>query len=272
MKSGLIFNGAAAAVPHPTISCRFGEITRAAPDAIIHQLAGRDRVHEFGADNIENLRGYRLGDRDASKTCYAMIGDDGCVHSAIYVKRDCHDVSSGFRALNGDVKGILSARVEDLNQAPRSLIFYSISNITEERGMGQLLVRNLHTHLTREHPGVVLSTLSPLRSFERDIEHLGEGQQRRAVLSYLFDIKDGVQKFHMGNGAVIGDIKLKADTMGAARAMVNYVYHPDPAVLAQNAKAFKARDLSALVAPALLAETGLRAHAPSADAPTPQAF
>lgn len=284
MKSGLIFNEAAGAgIPHPEVACRFAEITSGANVEVVAQLAGRDRVHEFGADNVENLRSFRLGDGNTTKTCYAMIGDDARVHSAIYVMRDAHDVSAGYRALSGDVRSILASRVEALEDKPRSLIFYSISNITEARGMGQLLVRNLHASLTQQYEGVVLSTLSPLRTLDAHLERsevlferfsaFSPAEQRRVILSYLMAVEDPVQKFHMGNGAFIGDIKLGADTVGASGAMVNYVYPADREVLAANARAFKARDMETLVEGNLLAETGYQfAKPPAAAAPAPQAF
>ena len=262
---GLIFNVASEhALLHPTVPSAFAEITAEAPREIVTQLAGRDRVHVAGADSEDALRQYRLGSPRTNKTSYAMVGDDGRVHSAIYVKRDKHDVTGGYRALNGNVRGILSAPVAPLLYDPTSLIFYSISNITEERGMGQLLVRNMHAHLTQEYRGVDYSTLSPLRTLDAYLEQSAVKQeefaafsaavQRRTILYYLMTVADPVQKFHMGNGAIIGDIKLGADTKGQTAAMVNYVYPADRAELSENAKAFKARAMEGLVAPSLVAE------------------
>jgi len=282
---GLIFNVASEhALLHPTVPSAFAEITAEAPPEIVSQLAGRDRVHVAGADSEEALRQYRLGSPRTNKTSYAMVGDDGRVHSAIYVKRDKHDVTGGYRALNGNVRGILSAPVAPLLYDPTSLIFYSISNITEERGMGQLLVRNMHAHLTQEYRGVDYSTLSPLRTLDAYLEQSAVKQeefaafsaavQRRTILYYLMTVADPVQKFHMGNGAIIGDIKLGADTKGQTAAMVNYVYPADRAELSENAKAFKARAMEGLVAPSLVAEaSGYNLFKlAQANAPAPQAF
>lgn len=280
---GLIFNVASDnALCHPSVASAFAEITAEAPREIVTQLAGRDRVHVSGADSEDALRRYRLGNPHTNKTSYAMVGDDGRVHSAIYVKRDTHDVSEGFRALNGDVRSILAAPVAKLSDKPTALMFYSISNITEERGMGQLLVRNMHAHLTQEYKGVVLSTLSPLRTLDAYLEEAAVKQeefaafsaavQRRMILFYLMSVADPVQKFHMGNGAIIGDIKLGADTVGKTAAMVNYVYPADREELSENAKAFKARAMEGLVAPSLVAEASGYNLFKLAQAPAPQAF
>lgn len=282
---GLIFNVASEhALLHPTVPSAFAEVTAEAPREIVTQLAGRDRVHVSGADSEDALRRYRLGNPHTNKTSYAMVGDDGRVHSAIYVKRDKHDVTGGYRALNGNVRGILSAPVAPLLYDPTSLIFYSISNITEERGMGQLLVRNMHAHLTQEYRGVDYSTLSPLRTLDAYLEQSAVKQeefaafsaavQRRTILYYLMTVADPVQKFHMGNGAIIGDIKLGADTKGQTAAMVNYVYPADRAELSENAKAFKARAMEGLVVPSLVAEaSGYNLFKlAQANAPAPQAF
>lgn len=281
--SGVIFNEASgAAIPHPSIAVNFGEITSEAAPEIVGQLVGYDRVHNFGAESETALRAFRLGNPHTTKTSYAMIGEDARVHSAIYVKRDTHDVSQGYKALNGDVRGILASRVERLEDAPSALMFYSISNITEERGMGQLLVRNMHAHLTQEYPGVVLSTLSPLRTFDaylqetaihpQEFSAFSQAIQRRMVLYYLMTVADPVQKFHMGNGAIIGDIKLGADTVGLTSAMVNYVYPPDREELSENAKAFKVRAMDGLVAPSLAEEAKGYNTLKVAMVPAPQAF
>ena len=244
-------NGVESRRAHPADTVQFIEILQDSPDALVSQLTGRDRVHEFGADTIENLRAYRLGGPGKNKHCYAVCRDDR-VLAAIYV----YDANTGAihspLNLHGNVQAILHDRVKDAEQAPSSLIFYSISNMTEERGMGQILVRKLHAHLTQERAGAVLSTLSPLRSFN---DHIGEAhiesflnaspsEQRRRGLQYLYRLEDPVQKFHMGNGAIIGDIKPCADTIGRTRLMVNYVYDQSADVLTQQAR----RSREALIA------------------------
>ncbi len=74
-------------------------------------------------------------------------------------------------------------------------------------------------------------------------------QLRKFVLQYLLTQKDGVMKFHLGNGAYIGDIKFNP---GNAEdwAMVNYVYPNDPEELSRNRDYFKTSQ-SPIVAPHL---------------------
>ena len=244
-------------------SLRFHEITNDAPDQIVGQLAGNDLVHVKGAGSIDELRRFRLGGEGFDRTCYAMIGKDDVVHSAIYILKTYDDIESD-RDLHGDIADTLGNETCANDHSPRSLIFYSISNITELPGMGQTLVQNLYAHLQTQYPEAKRSTLSPLRTFDQDftaeqvLQFRGMTQQgkTRAVLDYILsgDRNSMVQQFHLGNGARIADIKLSSGDVatdretGKARrhfAMVNYAYDMDDAQLQTNAAAF--RDVKKLI-------------------------
>lgn len=234
---------------------RFCEITREAPDHIVAQLVGNDRVHRRGVDSIDDLRRCRLGGDAFDRTCFAIVDED-VVHSAIYIYKSYTPVESD-RRIFGNVSDILRDETRKQGETPSSLIFYSISNITNAPGVGQYLVRDLHAHLRLTHPFAMASTLSPLRTFDESFTSerkekflaMPEADQKRTILSYLLTGQNAVQQFHMGNGARIADIKLNAgdrsfdDKTGAERthiAMVNYAYDMDAPTLLANAQSFAA--------------------------------
>lgn len=233
---------------------QFQEITREAPDHIVAQLVGHDRVHEFGAMSIEALRHHRLGGNGFDRTCFAITEGD-TVHSAIYVSKSYGSLRSD-RDFSGNVADILAQPVKANSRSPESLIFYSISNISNAQGVGQALVSQLHTHLGNAFSKAKASTLSPLRSFDQDFSEkdrsrfiaLPVPEQKKIVLDYLLTSENLVQQFHMGNGARIADIKLQSGDKSLHpktgeeihhMAMVNYAYDVSPAVLMANADAFK---------------------------------
>ncbi len=242
--------GENADMPH----VRFMEITRDTPDHVAGQLVGHDRVHMHGARTLEELRSCRLGGPNFDRTCFAMVQEGDIVQAAIYVHKSYARLNSD-RDLHGNVRRILEGDTHERREKPTALTFYSISNITDTPGAGQRLVLNLHDHLTREYGGVRMTTLSPLRSFDKnmsgqgrtDFAVLSDAEKRRTVIEHLLSGSDGVQQFHMGNGARIGDVKLMAgdrsDEGGNVQphaAMVNYVYENDPSVLRANAEKFRA--------------------------------
>ena len=231
---------------------RFMEITRDTPDCIVVQLAGHDRVHTHGAGSPEELRKWRLGGPIFNRTCYAMVEEGDRVHAAIYVQKAYRNVESD-RDLHGNVRKILERSVRERNERPTHLVFYSISNLSDKKGVGQNLVVSLHEHLNREYTGALMTTLSPMRSFDKNMSAeecaafmaLPDVNKRRAVIAHLLAGTDLVQQFHMGNGARIGDIKFMAgDISGEGEnarqhiVMGNYVYDNDPAVLKENAAQF----------------------------------
>lgn len=234
---------------------QFQEITREAPDHIVAQLVGHDLVHQFGTTSIEDLRLYRLGGDRYDRTCFAIMEGD-LVHSAIYVSKSYGALRSD-RDFSGNVAYILEQPAKANSRSPESLILYSISNITNVAGVGQELVTALYTHIANVFYKARASTLSPLRSFDQDFSEkdrirfiaLPVPEQKRIVLDYLLTGDNLVQKFHMGNGARIADIKLQSGDKSLHPktgevinhlAMVNYAYDVSPAVLMANADAFKA--------------------------------
>lgn len=234
---------------------RFQEVTRDAPDHIVAQLVGHDRVHEFGAASIEQLRKYRLGGDGFDRTCFA-ITEGETVHSAIYVHKT-YDAVRGDSDFHGNVAHILAHEAAEDKRTPRSMIFYSISNITNVRGVGRLLVGELHTHLGQTFEQAKSSTLSPLRSFDLNFADedrkrfltMSVPEQKKIALQYLLTGVNDVQCFHMENGARLADIKLVPGDKSVHPAtgkvcehvaMVNYAYDMPADELYANAASFQA--------------------------------
>lgn len=221
------------------------------------QLLNKDRVHDFGVRNVDELHEYRLGVPSSStKTAYALVNprnEDGKrdILAAIYTywQRGEDNLAENYNALAGKVNLILHEPVRNNEaQNPKAAIFYSISTFDKMKGAGQMLIERVHASLTGDLPqGTVLSTLSPLRGLREWLKNGGaEPEQmtasglRGAAMRFLFANKNDVQSFHMGNGAMIGAIRLCANTPGSeddvkgCNVMVNYVYAPDPARLVAN--------------------------------------
>lgn len=235
---------------------RFLEITNTSPDYIVGQLVGHDRVHVKGARSVDEIRRCRLGGDGYDRTCFALAGTDGTVHSAIYVYKMFEKVKSDVD-YHGDVAGILAQDSIEDKRDPKALIFYSISNITNVMGAGQRLVGDLYSYLTHNHPYAKRSTLSPLRDFDEKFspeeahrfEALNTQEKMRRVLDHILSASNPVQNFHLGNGARIADIKLDAGDLsvdpvsGTSRrhaAMVNFAYDVDADTLRTNAQNYVA--------------------------------
>lgn len=237
---------------HPQEQVRFLEITPDMPNDIISQLAGKDAVHNIGSQTVDELRHYRLGGSQADKRCFAMMNEDGVLHSAIYVHVGNNPIES-YSDLAGDVMPILTSTPSAFQGNVESFHCYSISGqLSGVKGMGPVLVRNLHNFLVTNYPNAVISTLSPMRDFDKHMDIKSTQAwarehdifRRHAILNYLTKCVDGVQKFHMGNGAIVGAIRLSTpdgagDSLGLNRCMVNYIYDRDVAVLDCNSGLFK---------------------------------
>lgn len=224
------------------------------------QLAGKDQVHDFGARTIDELKTYRLGNYDCNKMALALVNPQGAngrdILCAIYIywQNDGAEPIHDPRLLRGNVADILHQKIfpaaADTTQAA---VFYSISTFNVLKGAGQMLIERMHELLTETTPPeLVLTTLSPLRHFGEWLADMrgtndalnnarkDDTTLRAAALQFLLHNRDGVQAFHMGNGATIGDINLNAnsadskDFVMAHNVMVNYLYSRDAAEIANN--------------------------------------
>lgn len=235
---------------------RLIEITGEHPQ-LLDQLVGKDDVHDFGTESMAALRKFRIGGAAFSKTVYGVV-DAGLntVYSAIYVFKTPKPIA-GFADVPGNVGHILNYRAQtQLNGNPSALVFYSITNIRGADGMpllagaGTMLISALLNEPSL--PPAVKSTLSPLRTLSKSIvledgEILSDDDRFALAFAHLMQASNPVQKFHMGNGAEIGDIKLRAtmdprapDAIQGLKVMVNYDYSIPPEKRAENRERFSA--------------------------------
>jgi len=225
------------------------EITRDAPDALVAQLVGRDRVHPQHTDSLNDLRLYRLGGPSFNRRCFALASceDDPKVYAMIFAHLQTRPISSTAK-IPGKLGSILSNPTCELGDKPISCIqFYSISSFEEiaPKGAGKILIGAVHAHLKEDSQTATAykTTLSPLRSYPFPEKDGLRGQNTRikrwnAIIHLLQGI-DNVQRFHMGNGATIGLVVSKADINCHNNPMVEYHYSDDPEVLKSNAKVFR---------------------------------
>jgi len=223
---------------------RFVEIKRYMPDGILEQLVDRDRVHLRGARSVEELRRFRLGDEGFTHRCYGiMVGDK--VQSVINVEQGYDDIES-YMDLNGDIGEILTTESEFDSRNPKSFVCYSISAVGNLPKAGQILINELHAHLTQRYPGAHLTTLSPARPFDvwyevnkHDYRTIEEAGARFMLGGHnIFDQegskRPGVHGFHAGNGAFLGAVRVDAGDVSNDNGVVKehklMVHHIYPAL------------------------------------------
>jgi hypothetical protein len=147
------------------------------------------------------------------------------------------------RALPGLVDPIKDSlpremKVDECNTA----VFYSISAAI--MGGGARLIQWVYQELSGQY---ILTTLSPIRDFtkgkNRD-EWLVQPKEdiQHDVLKYLLSNKDPVMKFHLANGAYIGDININPDSE-RDWITINYVYPVDENRLQKNARLYKNKNI-----------------------------
>ncbi len=210
----------------------------------------KDKVHPL--NDASDLSTYRLGGPDHNKRTYALTlpgvaGADGLL-AVIYTcwsrEPAAPEGAVSPPDLPGCVNDILREPSAPLAESPNTVIFYSISSFFPEAGAR--LIGKLHQELAGK--GLTHSTLSPLRSLRGALEQddlltmalFDESNLWHAAIMHVMSNKDLVQKFHLGNGAYFGDIKMSANEPGTSDdidglgIMVNYVYPADPGLLDSN--------------------------------------
>lgn len=206
----------------------------------LSQIAGQDRVHTFGAQTVDELCEYRIGGDASAKTAFAVVNTDTQkVGAVIFGHKTKKTINTGAD-LQGNVAEILREKASAAFEGtPTAMVFYTISAFT--RGAGPLLVNTLIRHTDGFQP----ATLSPLRTLRDAYPNVDVGDlkaEEKTVLAFmhLLNREDPVQKFHMGNGAIIRDIKLDAndpdseDGIKGLGVMVNYGYTGDLNTLSAN--------------------------------------
>ena len=209
------------------------------PANILEKIIAYEAVHEI--NSWDDLRA-RLAPKD--RKCFAFFHPLMPNEPLIFVEvaltsnvpESIDEVIKIDRAITLD---------EDINTA----VFYSISNCQEGLSgisFGNFLIKNVAHKLKQENEGLNrFVTLSPAPSFaewltEKSIdENMDEDLLLKQALIYLTDSdredglpNDPVDKFHLGNGAILEKVNLNADLSAkgikqSKGVMVNYLYNLD---------------------------------------------
>jgi hypothetical protein len=210
-------------------------------------IDAQQKVHHFGLESVERLQEYRIGGPGCVKTAFAVVHHEtNTLKAVIFAHKNDKPIRNGAD-LQGNVAGILR---EKANRAfkgdPTAMVFYEISSVPKS-GMGPVLINTL----LRNTQGFVPATLSPFRSVTENFPEF-EGAmlspEETLVLgfSHMMQRKNPTQRFHMGNGAIIRNINVNANTPDSEDGvkgrgmMVNYGYMNDASEQSSNRTKFHA--------------------------------
>lgn len=233
------------------------QINWSTPATILDKIVAYEAVHQI--DDFEALR-RRLAPPD--RRCFAFFHPSMPAEPLIFVEVALTD------GVPGSIADLLSEDRDPIaSEAATTATFYSISNC--QKGLagisfGNLLIKQVVTELSQEFPHLTtFVTLSPIPGFakwltteEADdvvgaVEDLSDEAISGLVARYLMTaktqngrVRDPVARFHLGNGAEIHKIHLRADLsekgmQQSCGTMVNY--HYDLARSEQNHEAFASR-------------------------------
>ena len=254
------------------------------------QLVANERVHPV---DVNDLLQKRIGDRYANKRCFARVirnGGDAAVSAGIFTALVEVPESNDHikpQDIPGDISHIKNLDIEPFSASKGNVvaILYTISSSNEhnwEKG-GRKLAANVYEYLHAEAKergyALTISTLSPIREFashlskqdefsrffdnnkptEKFFEYLKQSPDviKTALMEYLLTKegkeRDPVMNFHLGNGAIIGDLKIN-ENEPEDWIMVNYVYPSDANELIRNQTLYKSGNARP-IAPHLLGYT-----------------
>ncbi len=166
-----------------------------------------------------------------------------------------HGQAIQWTSLPGSLGTMRTRESSPLRGSFNTFTFYSISNTCtpddpQAKGAGERLIRGVYKYL-KPH-AQMLTTLSPFRGFkewltEKGWSDLSENHEDLPALALrrALDRVDGVQKFHLSNGAILVGFRPHSnapDTEDARSGLnigVNYVYPLDAKLMSDNAAAYK---------------------------------
>jgi hypothetical protein len=216
---------------------------------IIDQLIGEkvDKVHPV-ATTREGFIADRVGSGMDTHQTWVRTGENGEVEAALYTARFNKNIMTEADFCGNAEKILTGAPCKVKGDEKPSFIFYSISSF--KRGAGEGLIGAVRGAMEESSPDMTASTLSPLRvaggkpaedrnftdwlktEITGDVNDIRSDTERLKgyALQYLSENRHLVQKFHMGNGAYIGDVNVNANVKESAdytdgmNVMMNYVY------------------------------------------------
>lgn len=224
------------------------QIDWSTPATVLDRIVRYEAVHQI--DDFEDLR-RRLAPPD--RRCFAFFHPSMPAEPLIFVE------VALTREIPGSIDKLLSENRDPINaEEATTATFYSISNC--QKGLagisfGNLLIKQVVAELSTELPGLkTFVTLSPVPGLSKwlasQIDDVEVGQAAQDALAgkasddvfrslaarYLLGAKRGdgqpldpVARFHLGNGAKIHDVHVRADLsengmQKSFGAMVNYLY------------------------------------------------
>ncbi len=233
------------------------QINWSTPATILDKIVAYEAVHQI--DDFEALR-RRLAPPD--RRCFAFFHPSMPAEPLIFVEVA---LTTG---VPGSIADLLSEDRDPITaEVATTATFYSISNC--QKGLagisfGNLLIKQVVTELSQEFPHLAtFITLSPIPGFVSwltsqeangevgAVDELSDEVISGLVARYLMTaktqdgrVRDPVARFHLGNGAEVHKIHLRADLsengMQQSRGtMVNYHYDLDRSE--QNHEAFASR-------------------------------
>jgi hypothetical protein len=241
--------------------------------ALRRQIIGRDDVHDFGQRSDAELLTYRIGGPRANKRAFALCDENNAgspeilavlytYWSALPGGMDADD----YDGIPEKAQEILQAPLVDVER-PGVVVCYSITNFQILPGTGEMLIAKLLEGVANTMPDLRVATLSPLRRLDAWLNtqngaghNLAGDALRDATLRYLLansqlprDFQDGPERFHLGNGAYIGAIRLDAGAVGSRderegrNVMITYGYPLDPERRGYNRMRYRAGEIYELL-------------------------
>ena len=194
--------------------------------SLLDQIAGKDRVHKYGAQTTDELLKFRIGGDGYSKTAYAIVDEADTVESVIY--------GYNYDGLPGNVDEILKEKSSTPKGKTSHRAFYSISALVN--GGGPRMINSLVSNCPEDLAPV---TLSPLRTTRKNYPQFNAASlcaHEKMVLGFVhlldcnnpdFEKTNDVQRFHMGNGAIILHINTAANTPDSIDGVEGYGIMPN---------------------------------------------
>ena len=205
------------------------QITANSGDHLIDPLVKNELVHP--ADK-EEMKKRRLGNKKSNKDCQALIieTENGPLILAQIFRVQMEVPSTKGKAHLKDIP----SNVDNVKEMPLQkrtgkenfVGYYTVSKVFT--GASAELISRLdqvkpkHVHET---------TISPIRAFletqsREELLKLNDNEIKQKALSYLLEKTDLVEKFHLKNGAYIGDININRDAPAGSEdwITVNYIY------------------------------------------------
>jgi hypothetical protein len=210
------------------------QINRDHPEEILKQLMDNEKVHKV--ENLEQLKNTRLGKDGDNKDCEVLM---------VKTNQGPIILAQIFRfhtVVRADEQGVLHPRdypheleilrdvvPETMSENVTHTGYYTVSSTWA--GAAAYLVKTLDS----EHPNLKEITISPIDSKAEEYNQkfglsdllndpeVSDTEIRQRVFDLIYEKKNGVANFHLGNGASVGWIHINREA-NVHKIVINYVY------------------------------------------------